>query len=370
VDPDRLSRTNVQRIRSWVFTSDRGYQRAGISSYLPSRLLDLKPEQSPQAPSSWIRIFRNGVSAFQGRSRCDSVLVDTSKARPQISSASEASRYVALSYCWGSSGPPLKTEKHSLKQRLRGIPIHTMPPCFRDAIEVIRAIGLRYLWIDALCIIQDDPQDWQVESGSMFDIFSNAFLTIGVASTSSCQESFLKKSLPQRFHIPFQSRTNPSISRLYTIQKAPPKRIPDHSYSDDPLPWMGDLFNSEWNKRGWVWQEQNMAKKLLVWGESMFHLRDEDVDSEDGSGAAGWHAAATLRDAEREGADRVEARWYKWMREFSEKKLSVRTDRLAAVSGLAKRVASVLDAPYRAGHWYSKDNFWRSICWSINYPPK
>src|SRR6266536_5651673 len=84
-------------------------------------------------------------------------------------------------------------------------------------------------------------------------------------------------------------------------------------------------------------------------------------------GAAGWNAGQTLR--EERDADSLEEEWYSWMRKFSERTPSKRTDRLPAVSGVAKRVASVLDAPYRAGHWYSKDNFWRNICWSVKYPP-
>lgn len=69
-------------------------------------------------------------------------------------------KYIALSYCWGKCGN-LVTTKATLKDRKEGIPWDSMPQTFRDAAEISRKLEIRYLWIDALCIIQDDASDWE-----------------------------------------------------------------------------------------------------------------------------------------------------------------------------------------------------------------
>jgi hypothetical protein len=70
------------------------------------------------------------------------------------------------------------------------MPWATIPRTFQDAIETARAIGLEYIWIDSLCIVQDDPEDWKAESKQMMAIYSNAYLTIaatwGTSSDSGC----------------------------------------------------------------------------------------------------------------------------------------------------------------------------------------
>jgi hypothetical protein len=67
----------------------------------------------------------------------------------------EAANYIALSHCWGSD-QNLTTERATLPERLRGIGWDTLPKTFQDAINITRMLGIRYLWIDSLCIIQND----------------------------------------------------------------------------------------------------------------------------------------------------------------------------------------------------------------------
>lgn len=79
-------------------------------------------------------------------------------------------KYAALSSCWGDkedAKTQLKIERATLEQRLKGIYRETMTPAIRDAVELTRAVGLRYIWIDPLCIVQDDTTDWSYESGQM-----------------------------------------------------------------------------------------------------------------------------------------------------------------------------------------------------------
>ncbi|KAH8650268.1 hypothetical protein BGZ60DRAFT_389370, partial [Tricladium varicosporioides] len=67
-------------------------------------------------------------------------------------------RYIALSYCWGGSNPPSTTKSNEAARHL-GIPSSQISRTFQDAIKVTRWLGFQYLWIDALCIVQDDKED-------------------------------------------------------------------------------------------------------------------------------------------------------------------------------------------------------------------
>lgn len=86
-------------------------------------------------------------------------------------------KYVALSYCWGKTKAPI-LKKHMLRTMTVGIDWHKLPKTFQDAILVTRRLGFRYLWIDSLCIIQDSPEDWIKESGTMQNVYANCVLTI------------------------------------------------------------------------------------------------------------------------------------------------------------------------------------------------
>ena len=325
--------------------------------YLPKRLLDLGPRRIiPTSESAETPGQDQGAFSASENAQCDPVLIETNVI------SSEETKYVALSYCWGSSAAPLKTEINSLEMRRRGIPVDTMPSCFQDAIEVVRALGLRYVWIDSLCIIQDDDLDWQKESGSMCDTFGNAYITLGIASTSSCQEKFLQ-NLPERFDVPFRLKLDQTVSGAYSIQASPQNSF-YYTRSMDPLEW--DLLDSQWNGRGWVWQEQNVSPSLLVWGRSMFHLRGKRIESENGTVTVSKHFGSTFYANMTE--QELEEWWYDTLiRDYSRRKLSVRRDRLPAISGLAKRVGKVLPASYKAGHWYSKETFWWSLLWEVRY---
>lgn len=103
-------------------------------------------------------------------------LVETMAARGQ---------YAALSHCWGPpSKRPLTTTRGTLQCRLKDISFESLTKTFQDAVTVTRARGLRYLWIDSLCIIQDENSDWLNEASHMGSIYKKSQLTIAAAGAS------------------------------------------------------------------------------------------------------------------------------------------------------------------------------------------
>ncbi|EIW87362.1 HET-domain-containing protein, partial [Coniophora puteana RWD-64-598 SS2] len=100
-----------------------------------------------------------------------------------IVSVAPGCRYIALSYLWGGVGESYWTSTENLPTRSRpqGLPISILPGTITDSILLTRLLGERYLWVDALCIVQDDPADKVIQIGVMERIYGFALLTIFAA---------------------------------------------------------------------------------------------------------------------------------------------------------------------------------------------
>jgi hypothetical protein len=107
-------------------------------------------------------------------------LIDTNEIKRQAP-------YATLSYCWGS-GPPVRLTSNNLSAFKRGISVAALPETLRDAVTVAQQIGVKYLWIDALCIIQDSGDDWGKEARKMADIYSSSYCNIAATHTRSCDD--------------------------------------------------------------------------------------------------------------------------------------------------------------------------------------
>ncbi|TRX89299.1 hypothetical protein FHL15_009736 [Xylaria flabelliformis] len=156
------------------------------------------------------------------------------------------SPYVALSHCWGKT-ETLCTTNENITQLMESINFSSLPKTFRDAIQVTRGIGIEYLWIDSLCIIQDDKNDWEHESAQMEKVFSFAYCTIGASSSKSSVEGFLDKRCSRSC---VQLETT-GIGTLYVCQNI------DNFHLDVEL---GEL-----NSRGWVLQERALSRRSIFY---------------------------------------------------------------------------------------------------------
>ncbi len=77
-----------------------------------------------------------------------------------------AGEYAALSHCWGMAQPTC-LNKDTVADLMKGVKTDTLPRSFRDAIWLAHELSIPYIWIDRLCILQDDPEDWARESADM-----------------------------------------------------------------------------------------------------------------------------------------------------------------------------------------------------------
>jgi Pyruvate/2-oxoacid:ferredoxin oxidoreductase delta subunit len=109
--------------------------------------------------------------------------------------------YVALSHCWGQV-THLKTTRDSLEERMKGLEWNMLSQTFQDAIISTGTLGLRYLWIDSLCILQDDVEDWELESGRMADVYSGAYVVFGATYSPDGSMGFFARA-KQKMNAPF-----------------------------------------------------------------------------------------------------------------------------------------------------------------------
>ena len=118
-------------------------------------------------------------------------------------SSTEIQAYAALSYRWGSTKQ--KTLGVDTIEEFRtGLATQDLPQTFQDAIWVCRQLGIRFLWVDSLCIVQDDPMDWIAHSASMIEVYGNATLTISASRANDSAEGFLSERLRTYVRLPVE----------------------------------------------------------------------------------------------------------------------------------------------------------------------
>ena len=118
----------------------------------------------------------------------------------------ETGRYVILSYCWGLS-QPVTTQSSTLESRESGFQVKILPKTIQDAVYLTRKFGLRYLWVDALCIVQDSKDEWAEEALKMGDYYSHAYLTIAASAAADSSQGCFKERVT-RDYISFDAQSS------------------------------------------------------------------------------------------------------------------------------------------------------------------
>lgn len=286
-------------------------------------------------------------------------------------SSEEVGRYVALSYCWGTSHPP-KTTQDNLAQHLEDIRVENLPRTFQDAVIVTRNIGVRYLWIDSLCIVQDQDCDWEMESSKMAAYYSNAYLVIAADQAGDSTQGFLDalgrhSHSTQHLSAEIGQIKNPdsSISRIY-------KRVLGVSHYMDRH--HRPLLKSPLNTRAWALQENLLAKRIvhfvereILW-ECIEDLKCECMEMDHiTTSDRRRHAIGAVRKDQfirlsyNEETFGIHELWLGLLSHYSTLNISYDTDLLPALSGLANLWQSRGAGKYLAGFW--EDYILESIIW-------
>ncbi|CAK7232355.1 hypothetical protein SCUCBS95973_008232 [Sporothrix curviconia] len=169
--------------------------------------------------------------------------------------------YVALSHCWGGPIKTLLTSKTIDAYGKALPPDKELPANFRDAMAVTRALGIPYLWIDSLCIIQDSVDDWRRESRVMGAVYSRATVSLLAMASTASGEGILKMTPKQsapRCVVPLASNNGTITFQAETIFQ--------NSENLRQLTETAPL-----SKRGWCLQELVFASRILFYGRDQIY---------------------------------------------------------------------------------------------------
>lgn len=300
-------------------------------------------------------------------------------------------RYCALSHCWGGRNDILTLTSTNLDVLRNGFEMDALPKTFRDAVIITRSLGVSYLWIDTLCIMQDSGRDWAAEAEKMGRVYEEATCTIAAAAASNPHDGC------------FTSRR--------------PLEIADCQIAGSKLGGDGIYVRPIWKRqvvsrcrldtRAWTYQEAKLSHRQLRFGKLGIEWRcglgaanEHNVFGE-GKGYFGrdreFKAGPLFGEASRRNAiwshsslqkyqfldqfrddwgdglemaadldGSIHRRWFQTIREYSKRELTFNTDKLTALSGVAGRIENVTGMKYMAGLW--RQNLRDDLLWRVVGP--
>ena len=163
-------------------------------------------------------------------------------------------KYAALSYVWGPNLAPCVIRDSMLRcSSIGGLKDMTVPRTIMDAMQLVKCIGMRYLWVDSLCIVQDDDEDKGQQIKIMDSIYISAELLIVAAAGSDANAG-----------LPGIGSTPRRVSQ--TIEKITGTQFITAQPSVQQV-----LDRSVWNSRGWTFQESTLSRRALIFTESLIY---------------------------------------------------------------------------------------------------
>ena len=176
-------------------------------------------------------------------------------------------QFMTLSYCWGSKAF-IKLTLSTNNELVDGIKISGLPQTFQDAIRLTRSLEIRYLWIDALCIIQDSLEDFSKEARGMSNLYQRSWMTIAAIDSADC------------FGGLFRTRTSRSALRciIQPTWTCFAGKSPLYAYHRGHYE---EVTNKPFFCRGWILQELILSSRIVCFGESqVFWMSQSGYGSE------------------------------------------------------------------------------------------
>jgi hypothetical protein len=276
--------------------------------------------------------------------------------------------YAALSYCWGPDPNFICLTAENLQELRLGLPYSSLPIAFQEAVQYLKGLGIQYLWIDALCIIQSgsgSSDDWQSECGRMQDVYSNCVLNLTLAQASHPDQTCLEGCTSNEM-VPFET----SISFGHDYAKP-------HAYTVLPTEYFRQrLYEQPVGLRAWVLQERLLATRVLSIGRGELFWDCHQLPHASESLPCGFEMCD---DRDRAITRRVmglsihsipqvsthvhlEMIWSRILTDYTARGLThPRADKLVALSAIATCMAAAMKDEYLAGH------FWKTLPRSLNW---
>ena len=266
--------------------------------------------------------------------------------------------YVALSYCWGGPQKAMTT-KETFENYTKKVDHDELSQSLKDAIEITRKLDMKYLWIDALCIVQGG-EDFNVESLKMAQYYGNACFTLSAGCSASSQEGFLANrprplAAPCRLDYYRPVEGNRATSPLGSVFACLPP-----SKETGPL-----------EARAWTFQESILTRRELLYGQEQISFRClERQVFENGTSSVRQERGPYLdvRGQNQKNLAEKKAevlrRWYSMLELYTRRRMTDPADKLTALAGIAQVVHDTLKCTYMFGLW--EDDMVRGMMWTTN----
>lgn len=312
----------------------------GQSSFVPTRLLDVS--------NSNVRLVETNTATFGAMDR----------------------RYIALSHCWGKIHI-IRTLTANYEDHLSQISFEDLSKTFKDAVHTTRKLGFQYLWIDSLCIIQDDSKDWAAEAATMCNVYQYATLTIAAAHAAGGDVGCFKDRdglLQMPFIIDIPQDSPDLVAHVLFTSYGRSEGI---SGPEPPL-----------YGRAWVLQEQLLSPRMLVFDGSQLRWECLTTHASERSHLGGMSRHVGHQKAVRQGImndveffsneELVELElgartqhlyWCYTVMDYTHRGMTQPKDRLIALAGTAQALGKHTKSQYLAGLW--SRFFWAGLLWSI-----
>lgn len=318
--------------------------------------------------------------------RCLDVGTDADQPLRLVNTAGEMGTYATLSHRWNAQTEPNQTTALNYEARMTGFSASDLSKTFRDAVDFVRRLEIRYLWIDSLCIIQGEgSDDWAFEAGRMAGYYQGSMLTLAAASDSQ-EIDGLSCSSPNQTPSPLFERR---LARLDFLDSAGCPRGYFYVFPTKPVApsYEADIRRSALMRRGWVFQEWLLSRRIVYFtGSGGVYLECQTelprnsygerlILPDDGQFAHSVFSLKRLVDFST-AKEKPERLWWDLVEMYSALELSFPAkDRLLALSGvlaefsLAQTTQSTGPSPelYVSGLWLS--DLHRSLLWHQLHRP-
>ncbi|KAF4981016.1 hypothetical protein FZEAL_3068, partial [Fusarium zealandicum] len=275
--------------------------------------------------------------------------------------------YTALSHCWGGRISPLLTTE-SLSAFQNDLPFSALPRNFQDAVKITRELGIRYLWIDSLCIIQNSKHDWEQESKKMGSIYQHCSLTISALISKGSTVGILNPPST------VSNSPKPVNLRVFRDNQLAKVRAERQDFTEEDL--LSLYYRSPLSSRGWVLQEYILSPRHLFFGTKQIFWRCmQGFQTADGTPMGRKTPDSThctlppglpcsggleLSQIQPPSKDELLDEYYRLVLAYTRRSLSFGSDKLPAFSGLVQGFYPLL-GDYLAGIWSS--DFRRGLLW-------
>ncbi|KAI0414845.1 heterokaryon incompatibility protein-domain-containing protein [Xylaria grammica] len=259
--------------------------------------------------------------------------------------------YVALIHRWGDFNGVMTTTK-SLRDFETRLPIEKLPRAFQDIFLLLKRLGLRYVWVDIICIVQDDDAEWTREAAAFGTIFDNAYLTVAASSTLDASSG--------------TSLANPQYSNYHPIH---PSRSGGLYVSAYKLFSFDELESLPLYSRAWIMQEVLFSNKILHIGRDQLYWQcGHTFEAENGEIKIGTQLRTALaaiwvkQILDDTYYEKLCFSWCELLTAYSRCQMSFAEDKLPGLSNIAAKISNVNPVPYIQGHWFPS---WRCSACSL-----